>query len=78
MFRAAPRWVEDIKTQSITAMSAPKVHVDSFMKPRKLFPKISTFMRCPWAPELGLTELTVGGGGGPLEVTEKPLPSVPL
>ena len=43
----------------------------------KLLPVMATLGKfCPCAPELGLTELTEGGGGGPAVVTVNPFVNV--
>src|ERR1700747_3524963 len=68
--------VAELKAQEFTVIPVPKLQVAPLWK---LLPLIITLGRfCPCAPELGLTELTVGGGGGPAAGTEKPLVSAPL
>jgi hypothetical protein len=63
--------VAELKVHEFTVMPAPKLQLAPLWK---LLPVMITFGKlCPCAPELGLTELTDGGGGGaddlPLKLT---------
>ena len=62
MVMFAVNCVEELKAQEFTVMPVPKLQVAPLWK---LLPVMATFGKfCPCAPELGLTELTVGGGAG--------------
>ena len=60
----------ELKVQELTVIPAPKLQVAPLWK---LLPEMMTLGKlCPCAPELGLTEVTEGGGGVddlPLNVT---------
>src|SRR6267142_1464226 len=76
MVMLAVSCVAELNAQEFTVIPAPKLQVAPLWK---ALPVMMTLGKlCPCAPELGLTEPTVGGGGGPLVVTANPFGNVPL
>jgi hypothetical protein len=60
----------ELNVQELTVIPDPKLQVAPL---KKLDPAIVADRLVFWAPEFGVTELTVGGGGGGAWFTVKPL-----
>ena len=69
----AVRSVEELNVHELTVIPEPKAHVAPV---RKLLPLRFTDAVVPWYPEVGLTELNVGGGGGGAWLMVKPVAKV--